>query len=193
MKFKYVIAIVLLFSSYSLAQTAFQPEKVVILSLKFESSRLMLEDSLIEYGFSPNRLPKENALVFKIISAGGVVLDEHEIGDPRFVYDIGYIDNVSFSVVLPYNRGADRIEVLDKNQSIAAFDLSDSFDAFCRTPNNICDSDCKEDIDCPMQQEKPPADYSYLPFILLVLLAIGLFYTYRKLREMKILRKLGNR
>lgn len=194
MKLEYIIIGILLLSILSFAQAPqefLQPQKVIILSLKFEKNVLLVEDSLVQYGSPPNRLPRENVLQFKIISDKGNILDSYEIGDPRFVYDIGYVDNVSFNVVMPYIRSSTKIEVFDKNQSIGSIDLSESFGAFCRTKNDICDLDCKEDVDCPAKKTepvKPPADYSYLIIFAAVMLSIILFYSYRKLREMKILK-----
>lgn len=193
MKLEYAIIGVLLFGFVSFAQTQelLQPQKVIILSLKFEKNILLVEDSLIQYGSPPNRLPKENSLIFKIIF-DRKVLDEYEIGDPRLVYDVGYIENISFTVVLPYRRTANKIEVFDKNQSIGSIDISDNFSVFCGAKNNICDLDCKEDVDCPVDvsdSPKPAADYSYLLLFAAVLLAIVIFYGYRKVKEMQILKE----
>lgn len=195
MKLKYAMVAVLLLSSISFARTGeeiSEPQKVIILSLMFESNKLFVKDSLIAYGSPPNRFSRENALMFNIISEKGSIIDSYEIGDPRFVYDAGYVENTSFSVVLPYAGIANKIEVLDKNQTMASIDLSMPLDAFCKTKNDICDSDCKEDADCPAKKTEPikSGDYSYLIIVALVLLSIALFYGYRKLKEMKILKEI---
>ncbi len=190
LKIKYFMAILILLTPVMSADMT-EPKKVVILSMKFETSNLLLENSIIEYGSPPNKLPNEDGLLFNIFSDKGVVLDSYRIGDPRFLYDIGYVENVSFAVILPYKSLAKKIEVMDEDKNIASIDLTGSFSEFCKTKNDICDIDCKDDVDCPTKKTEPikSEDYSYLIIIALILLSIVLFFGYRKIKETSILKE----
>ena len=203
MKIKYFVIMILVFSSLSLAQIEIEilkeRSKVIILSLRFEKNLLIAENVEIIYGSPPNRIFKENVLLFRILSDKGDLLDSYEVADSRFRYDVGYVENTSFYVVLPYIRTAREIDVFDKDQRIAFIDISDAFDSFCNTKDDRCDLDCKDDIDCPVKTietttttEKPAQfvpDYSYLIIIvLLIIILTGLFYSYKRLKERKILK-----
>ncbi len=164
-------------------------DKVIVMELRFEGAFLEAETIKIQYGSSPNRLPLQG-LTVKTLSKGAVI-DSFNISDPRFVADKGYLENISFTIVMPYIRNADEARIFKNSEKIASISLSQSLDAFCRTKNGICDLDCKEDADCPVkvtEPKKPEAAYSYIVAIALVSI-IGLLYAYRRLREREILKE----
>ncbi|MBI2971634.1 MAG: hypothetical protein HYY37_04430 [Candidatus Aenigmarchaeota archaeon] len=198
MKIIFLIVGLALLCSVSLAQAVFsEPQKIVILSLAFKGGTLTAEKVDIAYGSPPDRL-SPGELTFTMRPNSNRVLGTYGILDPRMVYDVGYIENVSFMVVLPYHRSTVWIDVAERNATIASFSIAESFAAFCSTPNNICDPDCAQDVDCPANAEQKPEskqqDYTLLAAALvLVLLVIAAWLGYRKLKEARILKEVRMR
>lgn len=201
---KYILIFFLAVATAGFAQQFPGESKVLILEMRFEKNNLSIEHIGIRYGSPPNRIDNSGLaarLLTKNITVGNLY-----INDPRIVYDVGYIENISFAVVLPY-KAADTLEIIENNRSIARTDIAKSFIEFCGTRNNICDPDCAADIDCNSNAttstlittttltstiKAAPASTTAMPLLLLmvlvIILALIIWYGYRKFRETKILR-----
>lgn len=78
----------------------------------------------------PNSLPGSYTFLARVISSSSDVLGEYGFGDPRIILgEQGYqgptwIDNVDFTLVVPYFEGAQRVEVFSATKLMLSIDIS---------------------------------------------------------------------
>ena len=104
-------------------------DKAILLKLNITDNKLSLLKSEIVAGPGPNYLPGEYKFVAKVFSVDGKILGEYGFGDPRIILgEQGYqgptwLDNVDFTLIIPYFDNAKTVNIYSDNILILSADI----------------------------------------------------------------------
>jgi len=215
-----LIFIFLLILTVSLTYGA--ENKIYVLNLNYNQGKLSLVDVSVEIGYSPDRkIQPEEGYRCEVISFMGDVLYSFKFELPvklatppplknENVTSIVYLDNVNFTLLIPYYKNGRAINIYDQynflvlsvdvsnfakpcGDNICETELNENYktcpqdcpsggaDNYCdKVKDNICDPDCKENEDIDCMK----VDYR-LPYLLLSLGAVFLILLTLFLRKIK--------
>jgi len=119
--------------------------KIFIVRLNYLGETIRYREAVLTYGFPPDNAASRDLLI-EVKGSQGKTLGTYGIGDPRILYyedGAELRDNVDFGVIVPYQRGAEQLNVYNgrTRQLMVSVDLTPSINRFCQQ--------YPKDPDCP--------------------------------------------
>ena len=119
--------------------------KIFIVRLNYLGETIRYREAMLVYGFPPDNAASRDLLI-EVKGSQGKTLETYGIGDPRILYyedGAELKDNVNFAVIVPYQQGAEQLNVYDgeTRRRMVSVDLTPSITRFCQQ--------YPKDPDCP--------------------------------------------
>jgi len=131
-----VMLVLAVIGSVPVASQHEETAKIFIVNLNYLGETIQYREAMLMYGFPPDNAASRDLLI-EVKGTQGKTLGTYGIGDPRILYyedGAELLDNVGFGVIVPYQRGAEQLNVYNgrTRQLMVSVDLTPSITRFCQ-------------------------------------------------------------
>lgn len=171
-KYLAIIGLLLLIGTvYATEANNTQQNKVVIVHLNINKGIVTELYSKVVYSYPPSYI--RGQFKSEVLSTDGEIVEEFNVWDPRIRLgrEVIFVDNVNFTVVLPFSDNMKTFNLYDKKtgEKLISVDLTDTIVSFCKEHKD--DPECAEALK-NLDSEKNFVSVAIVTVIVLAVIAI---------------------